>query len=218
MSSCTRLSGCQVDDPSVRTESLFVRRAIAAPSEAQASLDKGLTGNSRSAIENRETVLNLVSGYQDYLKALAASGADQSVLNSEAQRLRNEFIQQATQLGFNSAELGVYASQFDNVTIAIQKVPRNITVKANANPAIQALNEALAQMRKSASSGVSVPMRPSYASGARSLAQQQAEEYRSAFMRYMRNRPIAIEGPRRRAESASTTGGTTRNIAAFSST
>lgn len=112
---------------------------------AQAELDKGLTGNSRSAIQNRETVLNLVSGYQDYLQVLASSGADQATLNAEAARLRAEFIQQATQLGFNQTELAKYADAFDDVTVAINGVPRNITVSADTYPGRLALAEFAAQ-------------------------------------------------------------------------
>ncbi|MDF2915897.1 MAG: hypothetical protein K0S70_114 [Microbacterium sp.] len=109
--------------------------------KAQEKNSRGLEGNSDSAIENRATLTGLVQGYQSYIEKLAASGASQEVLQSESQRLKQEFLAQAAQLGYNSVELSKYASAFDDVALAISRVPRNITVSANVNPAIQALNE-----------------------------------------------------------------------------
>lgn len=119
----------------------------------QDSANKSLVGNSKSAIENRKTITDLVQQYQSHVSALAASGMEASDLAAATARLRQEFIQQATQLGFSSAELGVYATAFDDVTVAINNVPRDITVDANTNPAIQALNELLAAQRRAQAGG-----------------------------------------------------------------
>lgn len=107
----------------------------------QSTLDKSLVGTSKSAVENRKTITDLVAQYQAHIEALAASGMSQADLARETERLRADFVRQATQLGFNREELRKYESAFDDVRVAIDKVPRNITVTANANPAIQALNE-----------------------------------------------------------------------------
>ena len=109
--------------------------------KAQEKNSKTLVGNSEAAVANRASILGLVQGYQSYIEKLAAAGVPQEELYYEAQRMRQEFISQATQLGYNQAELDVYARAFDDVTLAIQRVPRNITVAADINPAIQALNE-----------------------------------------------------------------------------
>lgn len=118
--------------------------------KAQNANSKTLTGNSEAAIENRSTILGLVQNYDDLLKAYAASGMSQEDLAIKAQQLKADFMAQATQLGFNSAELGHYATAFDDVTVAINGVPRNITVSFDANPAIQALNELRARMQQTA--------------------------------------------------------------------
>lgn len=107
----------------------------------QDKTNKSLVGNSAAAIDNRKQITDLVSQYQSHIEALAASGMSQDDLALATQRLKQDFINQATQLGFNRAELGKYASAFDDVAVAINKVPRNITVTANTNPAIQAFNE-----------------------------------------------------------------------------
>lgn len=116
--------------------------------KAQDKTNKTLVGNSDAAIENRSEILGLVDQYQDYIKALAASGADQETLQAKSAQLKQEFIAQATQLGYNASELGTYASAFDDVAIAISNVPRNVTVTANTNPALQALNEYEAKLRE----------------------------------------------------------------------
>lgn len=110
-------------------------------SEEQSKNSKTLTGNSKAAIDNRKKIEDLVKQYQAHLTALAASGMSQDELSRKSEQLRAEFVRQATQLGFSRAEVEKYAVAFDDMTIAINNVPRNITVRANVNPALQALNE-----------------------------------------------------------------------------
>lgn len=116
--------------------------------KAQDKTNKSLNGNSDAAIENRADILDLVKGYQEHIKALAASGVGQEELRLKTTQLKADFIAQATQLGYNTEELGQYASAFDDVAVAIDNVPRNITVTANTNPALQALNEYEARLRE----------------------------------------------------------------------
>jgi TP901 family phage tail tape measure protein len=123
--------------------------------KAQDKTNKTLVGTSDVAIENRKDILDLVKGYQDHLKALAASGANEDTLRAKTAQLKAEFIAQATQLGYNVTELDSYAAAFDDVTVAINNVPRNITVTANTNPALQALNEFEAKARSLAGNSYS---------------------------------------------------------------
>lgn len=129
--------------------------------QAQEDGNKTLTGNSKAAIRNRAAILGLVGDYQGYLQALASSGASQAELQAKAQQLRAEFVQQATQMGYNASEVETYAAAFDDMSIAINGVPRNITVNADTNPARTALAEFLAQNTggRGASGGINVPIR-----------------------------------------------------------
>lgn len=111
----------------------------------QANLSRGLNGNTDAAIRNRAALLSLVGNYQDYLRALAASGASQATLRAEAARLKAEFVSQATRMGFSRTEVEKYAVAFSDMSTIINKVPRNITVSANADPALQAINEMVAK-------------------------------------------------------------------------
>lgn len=124
----------------------------------QDASSKSLVGNTKGAIENRKSITDLVQQYQAHIGALAASGLSQDQLAQATERLKADFIAQATQLGYNRAELDKYATAFDDVAIAIANVPRNITVTANANPALQALNEFIARAKTTIGSGLSVPV------------------------------------------------------------
>lgn len=132
-------------------------------STAQDKNTKTLTGNTDGAIDNRAEILGLVGNYQSYIASLAASGMSQEDLTRKAAELKNEFMRQAAQLGYSRAEVDKYAVAFDDVRVAIANIPRNITVTANANPALQALNEFIAQARsKAANAGVNIPVTSSW--------------------------------------------------------
>lgn len=105
-------------------------------------------GNSDAAIRNRKVLTDLISQYQDYIDSLASSGASQDELRRATERARQEFIQQARDLGFAERDIQSYAAAFDDVRFAIDRVPRNVTIEANVNPAITALREMEAQLER----------------------------------------------------------------------
>jgi TP901 family phage tail tape measure protein len=119
--------------------------------KAQDKTNQTLVGNSDAAIENRAEINGLVKQYQDYIKSLANSGLNQEELRTKTAQLKADFIAQATQLGYNVTELGLYAAAFDDVKFAIDNIPRNITVGMDINPAVTALNELLAKTQETAS-------------------------------------------------------------------
>lgn len=135
----------------------------------QDKTNKTLEGNSDAAIKNRAEILSLVSGYQDHIGALAASGMSSEELAVKTAQLKQQFIDQAVQLGYSRAEVNKYAVAFDDVRIAINKIDRNITVNANVNPALQALNEYNAQLDRTRANvsrgGFSPSINPSVGNG-----------------------------------------------------
>jgi hypothetical protein len=116
--------------------------------DAQNSASRELEGNSKAARDNRQTITGLVSQYQSYIGSLADSGASQEKLRIETERAKKEFIDQAKALGFAEPEILKYAAAFDDVSFAINNVPRNVTIEADVNPALTALRELEAQQRK----------------------------------------------------------------------
>lgn len=118
---------------------------------AQDAASKSLVGNSKAAIANRATIEGLVADYQSYIEALAASGASQDTINKKTAQAKAEFMAQATALGFSGGQVKKYAASFSDMSRIISQLPRNITVSANANPALQAINEFQAKAQKSMS-------------------------------------------------------------------
>ncbi len=116
--------------------------------DAQKSLSKETKGNSRSAIENRKVLGGLVQNYQSYIEALASSGASQEELREATARAKREFIDQAVELGYQRSDVLDYARAFDDITFAINNVPRDVTIEADANPALTALRELEAQQNR----------------------------------------------------------------------
>ncbi|WP_288451535.1 phage tail tape measure protein [uncultured Microbacterium sp.] len=109
---------------------------------AQDALNTSLLGNSDAAIKNRAELDSLVQSYGEYLQALASAGASQETLEAEAKRLRDEFNQQAQALGYPVDQIEArYAPVWENFRDIIRDFPPNVTVNANTDPAIQALNE-----------------------------------------------------------------------------
>ena len=106
-----------------------------------------LTGDGAGARANRGALLGLVQEYQDYIATLAESGASQDELREATEKARRQFTEQARELGFQEDVVQQYAAAFDDVRFAIDNVPRNITVEANVNPALQALNELNASLQ-----------------------------------------------------------------------
>lgn len=125
--------------------------------ETQADASTELKGNSKAAVNNRKTVTNLVQEYADYITSLAESGASQATLNAALAQSKQDFISQATALGYSTAELQPYIASFSDLSTVLAKVPRNITVKANTSPALQALNELEAKARSLSGTSFSGP-------------------------------------------------------------
>lgn len=118
--------------------------------KAQAKSNRELEGNSDAAIANRQTVRGLVTDYQSYIQSLASAGLTQEQMAVEIARAKQEFIAQATQLGYNRTELETYIAAFDGFANITNKVPRDITIPFNADPAEQALAEFFAKMQEDA--------------------------------------------------------------------
>jgi TP901 family phage tail tape measure protein len=127
--------------------------------KAQDKTNKTLVGSSDAAIENRSEILGLVKSYQDHVKALAASGMKQDELRQKTAQLKADFMAQATQLGYNVDELGQYATAFDDVTAAINTVPRDLTVDFNGDPALTAIEEFMAKAQSRLAGGGTFPVK-----------------------------------------------------------
>ena len=102
-------------------------------------LSRSTEGNSDAAIENRSTLRGLIGTYQEHLTALASSGLSQDALKAKAAELKQEFINQATELGYSEQAISDYSLALDDMSTIIAAVPRNITIGLDANTDLAAL-------------------------------------------------------------------------------
>lgn len=113
-------------------------------SKAQRDSIPILDGQTESSRDQRAAVLSLVQAYQNQVVALANSGLSTQEVSRRTAELKNQFIAQLTQMGYNRDEINRYAAAFDDLSRIIAQVPRNITVSANTDPAQRAIDEFLA--------------------------------------------------------------------------
>jgi len=112
--------------------------------KAQTATNKSLTGSTEQSAEQRDMVLSLLEAYHGQVAALANNGMSQAALAVETARLRAQFVAQLTTMGYSRDEVERYAVSFDDLTLAIGRVPRVITVSADVSPGQRAINEFLA--------------------------------------------------------------------------
>lgn len=117
--------------------------------KAQDQTNKSLSGSTRGSREQRAQVLALVKAYQDQVSELANTNIGQAELQRRTNQLKRAFEDQLRTLGYAPAEIRRYSAAFDDMTVAIQRVPRNVNVDANVSPGQRAVNEFLARINKS---------------------------------------------------------------------
>ncbi len=115
--------------------------------DAQAAQNKSLTDNTQASIANKSGLLDMLGKYQSYIQALASTGMKQDELEGNIATLKQEFINEGVAIGYNRGELDKYAGQFDLYAKAVDKTPRDITVKFDAkkDAAFNAIQEYLAK-------------------------------------------------------------------------
>ena len=141
-----------------------VSKATSDLDKAQQDAVRTLDGGTVSSRKQRDAVLDLVQSYQDQVVALANTGMNQQQLQAETEKLRQRFVEQMKQLGYNSTEIDKYSQSFTNLITVIDAVPRNITLSANADPAQRAINEFIAANTngRGASSPLNTPITSSF--------------------------------------------------------
>ena len=120
--------------------------------EANGANDKSLTGNTKSAIDNRAKVRDLVTQYNSYLLSLANTNMSSTDLAAKAKELEADFLAQGLALGYAEAELKTYTQAFaGDFTTVLAGVPRDITITVNTDPALRAIEEFAAKAREALS-------------------------------------------------------------------
>ena len=120
--------------------------------DANSANDKSLVGNTKSAIDNRAKVRDLVTQYNSYLLSLANTNMSSTDLAAKAKELETDFLAQGKALGYAEKDLKSYTEAFAvDFTKALNGVPRDITITVNTDPALRAIEEFAAKAREALS-------------------------------------------------------------------
>lgn len=136
-----------------------------------------LDSNTEGSIEQRKAVLDLIDAYKDQIAEYANTGASQQQVALYASQLKARFEDQMRTLGYAESSIRKYSAAFDDFRTVIERIPRNLTISVNADPALRAIDEFNAAMR-SARASAETPVRMSadygkIARGAKLVAEMQ---------------------------------------------
>ena len=113
--------------------------------KAIADTSTTLSGNSDAAIRNRDMMRELTKAVQDYAEEMVKAGVPVDQINTKLKNLTGTAWDVLGDIGFDPKSLDPYKKAIDDVSFAIKNIPNRVNVKANIDPAQQALNEWLAK-------------------------------------------------------------------------
>lgn len=151
----------QVDIDKTTKEISDTKNSIADKEKEIAKTKEGmyaLQGYTEAAINNRAALKALQSTMIDMINAYAASGASTEQLTAYAAQLKQEFIAQATQMGFNQGEVATLSGAFDHLTQTIQAVPRVVDVDVSDNGTSDRTGAGIRSMASNGGAGYSAPV------------------------------------------------------------
>ena len=151
----------QVDIDKTTKEISDTKNSIADKEKEIAKTKEGmyaLQGYTEAAINNRAALKALQSTMIDMINAYAASGASTEQLTAYAAQLKQEFIAQATQMGFNQGEVTTLSGAFDNLTRTIQAVPRVVDVDVSDNGTSDRTGAGISRMASNGGAGYTAPV------------------------------------------------------------
>ncbi len=108
--------------------------------------------NTQAGRDNASTIQGLTTSYADYIQGLVESGASTATVNKEIGKSKIAFEKQLKAMGLSKTEMEEYSDIFDGFLAIAKKVPKDVTINANADPAVTALNNFLAQVNSSKAS------------------------------------------------------------------
>lgn len=117
-----------------------------------------LKGYTEAAIANREALRSLQSQMIGLIEAYAAAGHSTQEIEAYTQSLKQQFIAQVTQLGYNQGEVTELAGAFDGLTSTIGQVPRDVRENVTDQGTVGATQGAIDSIH---ADPVTVPVQPS---------------------------------------------------------
>lgn len=157
----SRVRDIQVDIDKTTKEISDTQKSIADKTKEINKTKEGmyaLQGYTEAAINNRAALKALQATMIDMINAYAASGASTEQLTAYAAQLKQEFINQAAQMGFNQNEVSTLAGAFDHLTQTIQAVPRVVDVDVSDNGTSERTGSGIRNMASNGGAGYSAPV------------------------------------------------------------
>lgn len=156
-----RAQSTQVDIDEAKQKISEGQTKIADNDKEIATLQAGqfaLKGYTEAAIANREALRSLQSQMIGLIEAYAAAGHSTQEIEAYTQSLKQQFIDQVTQLGFNQGEVTELAGAFDSLTGTIGQVPRDVKENVTDNGTVASTQGAIDSLH---ADPVTVPVQPS---------------------------------------------------------
>ena len=156
-----RMQSTQTDIDEAKQKINESQTKIADNDKEIATLQAGqfaLKGYTEAAIANREALRSLQSQMIGLIEAYAAAGHSTQEIEAYTQSLKQQFISQVTQLGYNQGEVTELAGAFDSLTGTIGRVPRDVHENVTDNGTVGATQGAIDGIH---ADPVTVPVQPS---------------------------------------------------------
>lgn len=156
-----RAQSTQVDIDEAKQKISEGQTKIADNDKEIATLQAGqfaLKGYTEAAIANREALRSLQSQMVGLIETYAAAGHSTQEIEAYTQSLKQQFIDQVTQLGFNQGEVTELAGAFDSLTSTIGQVPREVKENVTDSGTVGRTQDAIDSLH---ADPVTVPVQPS---------------------------------------------------------
>lgn len=157
-----------------------------------------LRGYTEAAIANREALRSLQSQMIGLIEVYAAAGHSTREIEAYTQSLKQQFIDQVTQLGFNQGEVTELAGAFDSLTSTIGQVPREVKEHVTDNGTVGSTQDAIDSLH---SNGVTIPVQPSHSELTVSIRYQIDEASYAAARQSARMNPLGSQNRTVRSKS-----------------
>ena len=196
-----RAQSTQVDIDEAKQKINEGQTKIADNDKEIATLQAGqfaLKGYTEAAIANREALRSLQSQMIGLIEAYAAAGHSTQEIEAYTQSLKQQFIDQVTQLGFNQGEVTELAGAFDSLTSTIGQVPREVKEHVTDNGTVGSTQDAIDSLH---SNGVTVPVQPSHSELTVRIRYQIDESSYAAALNSARMNPLGSQNRTVRTKS-----------------
>ena len=135
-----RMQSTQTDINTAKADIADKQAQITANEKQATSLEKGmfaLKGYSDAAIDNRAALKDLQDKMVEMITDYANAGHSTEDVRKYTDKLKDSFVKQATQMGFNKDDVKKLSGAFDNLKTTISKTPRKVDVKVSDNGSVK---------------------------------------------------------------------------------